>query len=212
MQSPAEIVLYDRAGGRNISGKNMADRIISTGEDFVKWCAERRQGETLSEKELKAEEKQEKGCQEEGAQEKEIEKVCLVIADLADFVQMLAEQSAFEGEIIRNFEKEVKEKKVAILAVSLPGRESELMGSFFYELFIRKQCGIHLGGNAAAQRLLSFEDLSYAQLGKKEETGIGYLKLGPGTESRRILMPKFEKDEVKDDFSGCTDTGPGSDL
>ncbi len=131
------------------------------------------------------------------------EPVCLVIADLADFVQMLLGREYLTTELVRELEEMVRQKELLVLACILANQEAELLGNFWYELFLKKQCGIHLGGNVSGQRVFSFDDLGYAQLGKREKTGIGYLKLGYASQTCRILIPKLGKDE-ENDISGCT--------
>lgn len=129
-----------------------------------------------------------KGGQQEGDN-------CLVISDLVDFVKMLSAS----GESGRKAEKEIKQKieegSLLFLATCRAERESEIAGTFWYELLRETQNGIHLGGNALEQRLLSFDDLSYGQLGRREEKGIGYLKLGAGTETRKVVIPIYERGE-----------------
>ena len=122
----------------------------------------------------------------------------LVIEELADFAHMLQKRNKFTPDMIQKLEEEIKQKKIYLLAKSRTQGETELLGTFWYELFVQKQCGLHMGGNAVGQRIFSFDDLGYAQLGKKENEGIGYLKLGCAGETQKVLIPKAEGEEEDD--------------
>ncbi|MGN0377371.1 MAG: type VII secretion protein EssC [Suilimivivens sp.] len=131
----------------------------------------------------------------------------LCVSDLMDFSDMLG---ARNGEMIRireNLEQGNADNRMfPILALCKPGREMEAAGNPVFELIMKQQWGIHLGGNAAGQRLLSFDDLSYMQMNQWEKPGIGYLKRGNGSRTVRIRLPLWEKEEKADDISGCTGT------
>lgn len=117
----------------------------------------------------------------------------LAVYHLADLIQMLLRKEYLTTELVRELEERIRQKEILVLAINQPTGETEIFGTFWYELFVRTQCGIHLGGNAAGQRILSFEDIGYAQQGRRENVGVGYLKLGHGLKTQRILIPRWER-------------------
>lgn len=90
--------------------------------------------------------------------------------------------------------------------------EARLMGTTLWKEMEQRQTGIHLGGDAGNQRLLSFRDLSYGQLNQWEMAGVGYLKSGPGAGTVRVQIPLYGKAGEKGDFSGCSGACVGSDV
>lgn len=70
-----------------------------------------------------------------------------------------------------------------------PERDYEAEGTGFFREFTAWQQGIHLGGNAAGQRALCFEDLSYAMQNQRQAPGVGYLKEGNGSGTCRLRIP-----------------------
>ncbi len=139
---------------------------------------------------LKDAEEVEEWCQRFETAERQ-EKQVLIIDEPSDLVSMGYELS-------HKLEMLIKEEKVYLLAKMSSMRETEIIGTCWYELFIKKQCGVYIGGNASMQRLLSFDDLGYTQLGKKEPAGVGYLKLGYDSETCKVLFVGG-KGEEKDD-------------
>jgi S-DNA-T family DNA segregation ATPase FtsK/SpoIIIE len=131
----------------------------------------------------------------------------LCISDLSDFVRMLQEKDMLE--IREDMAKKAEEGQLFPL-IALTGivREMALAGDAVFELILKNQCGIHLGGNAANQHILEFEDYSYMQLNQWEKPGIGYLKTGNGSATRRIRLPLPGKEKIHD-TSGCTGSPGG---
>ncbi len=119
------------------------------------------------------------------------EKQVLIIDEPSDLVSI-------GHELSHKLEMLIKEKKVYLLAKISSMRETEIIGTCWYELFIKKQCGVYIGGNASMQRLLSFDDLGYTQLGKKEPAGVGYLKLGYDSETCKVLFVGGKGEEKND--------------
>ncbi len=74
-----------------------------------------------------------------------------------------------------------------------PDRDYEATGTGFFREFAAWQQGVHLGGNVAEQRALSFDDLSYADQNKRERPGTGYLKEGAGSASVRLRLPMYRR-------------------
>lgn len=118
---------------------------------------------------------------------------CLCIPNLSEFVRAM-EQNEEETVCVRKHMEEsaMQHRMVPIIALHQPGKEASLAGSFLYELLRKREWGIHLGGNAGNQRMLSFEDLSFTQMNQKENPGIGYLKTGVGSSTERIFIPLYE--------------------
>lgn len=181
-------VLFDRKGiCKEIKGKQQ-QCILTDEQAFARWYKERYVEKTHLE-----------------------EQNCLCICDLADFAGMFHEGEGTR-EVKKHFEKAVEENRLPVIALSHQGKEIEAAGTFLYELLVRHQWGIHLGGNAGNQRMLTFDDMSYMQLSKWEEPGMGYLKTGPGSKTLRIRIPLYEQEGKKDDSFRCTDHGNGSNL
>lgn len=174
-------VLFDRNGIFRESKKRPQVCFLRNAQSFACWYKEQYLGEQNS-------------------------AVCLCICDLTDFAGMLYEGEEIK-EIKKHFEKAVEEGRLSVIALSHQGREMEAAGTFLYDLLKKRQWGIHLGGNAGSQRMLSFDDMSYGQLSKWETAGTGYLKEGPGAKTLRIRVPQYEKEGKENDSFGCTDYG-----
>lgn len=135
-------------------------------------------------------------------------KVCVFISDMEKFCRFLYHFGEAREERIGFWEEAARGKgDIALLAgIYHPGRDYEAAGTIFFKEFTAWQQGIHLGGNASAQRALAFDDLGYARQNQHEPAGIGYLKEGPGRSTRRLLLPKYKNgEETENDFSGYTD-------
>lgn len=123
----------------------------------------------------------------------------LCISDLTDFSEMISERTAEILEIRQSLEQMKKERNLMpVIAILKPGREMEALGTPIFEFMKERQCGIHLGGNAAGQRTLSFDDLSYTALSCPEKPGIGYLKRNNGSKTEKICIPLYEKESKND--------------
>lgn len=121
---------------------------------------------------------------------------CLCLCDLADFTKMLQGQTDDMQWFREQLEKRIEQNSLfPIFILQQPGREMEAIGTPLYEWCVRNQWGIHLGGNAGGQRLLAFDDLDYSRQTKRELPGIGYLKTGPGTKTKRIRIPFYKGGE-----------------
>lgn len=139
---------------------------------------------------------------------------CLCIPELSDFFRVFKKNEEEIKRVREHMERMAAENKMLpVIALHQPGGEAELIGSFLYELLRKNEWGIHLGGNAGNQRMLSFEDLSFTQMNQHENPGIGYLKAGAGRRTERIFIPLYEQEEkAKHDFSGCTGPGGGAEF
>lgn len=121
---------------------------------------------------------------------------CLCIPNLSEFVRALERNEDEIVSVRKHMEGLAAQNRLfPIIALHQPGREASLAGNFLYELICKSEWGIHLGGNAGNQRMLSFEDLSFTQMNQKENPGMGYLKTGVGSSTERIFIPLYEKEE-----------------
>lgn len=128
--------------------------------------------------------------QKEGAGES---KWCLCLCDLSDFAGMLCANRERMQRIRDSFEcKAQEESLMPVIALQRPGRETELLGTFVFALFAQGQQGVHLGGNAGNQRILSFEDLGFEEMSRGLEKGGGYLKMGDAERTERIRIPLYD--------------------
>ncbi len=120
--------------------------------------------------------------------------VSVFISDLGSFCRFLYRSGQMREERIAFWENAAMGKgEIAFLAgIYHPAKDYEAVGTGFFSEFVRWQQGIHLGGNVAAQRALSFDDLSYAKQNQHEPVGIGYLKEGAGLETIKMLLPAFK--------------------
>ncbi len=132
-------------------------------------------------------------------QKMESEIVCVFIADMAKFCGYL--YRACEVRDIRmNFWEQAamgRESIGFIAGIFHPERDYEAAGTAFFREFISWQYGIHLGGNVASQRALSFDDLGYGEQTRREEPGIGYFKKGNGSKTHRIQLLRYGKDNER---------------
>lgn len=119
---------------------------------------------------------------------------CLCLCDLKDFSKML---QARKEEMIRIRERMEQEAEcgsmMPVIAICESGSEMEMSGNCVYEFLVKRQWGIYLGGNAANQRMLCFDDISYTQMVQWEKPGIGYLKRGEGRRTEKIRTAHYEK-------------------
>ncbi len=120
------------------------------------------------------------------------EKYYLVINHLWEFISSLYGKETTAAE--RQFwEQEVQGGLYFsfMTGICLAKEHYEEMSTIFFREFVKKQWGIHLGGNALAQRVLRLDDLGYLQQTQKEKPGIGYLKAGEGSETKFLKLPFY---------------------
>ena len=122
--------------------------------------------------------------------------VSVFISDMGSFCRFLYSSGQRREERITFWERAAMGKgKIAFLTgIYHPAKDYEAAGTGFFGKFTSWQQGICLGGNVAAQRALSFDDLSYAKQNQKEPAGIGYYKEGVGKEILRVRAPVFTED------------------
>ena len=132
-----------------------------------------------------------RACEKSGPEKAGAPGIGVLIGNLGYFCRFLYQNSPDREEKIRFWEQAAVGKgPVGFLAgIYHPERDYEAAGTGFFREMITWQQGIHLGGNAADQRALSFDDLSYALQSRREAPGTGYLKEGAGSSTCRIRVP-----------------------
>ena len=132
-----------------------------------------------------------RACEKSGPEKAGAPGIGVLIGNLGYFCRFLYKNSPDREEKIRFWEQAARGKgPVGFLAgIYHPERDYEAAGTGFFREMITWQQGIHLGGNAADQRALSFDDLSYALQSRREAPGTGYLKEGAGSSTCRIRVP-----------------------
>lgn len=121
--------------------------------------------------------------------------VSIIISDLEAICHFIYEGENAHNQRVCFWEKELfqKENIAMLVAVCHPGKSYNVGGTGFARKLMEAQCGIHLGGNAGNQNILSFEDLSYTVLNQWEKPGVGYYKEGQGSATHRVLLPMIQE-------------------
>lgn len=128
--------------------------------------------------------------------QEEMEK-CFLIPDLAEFIQQINKPDEERSERLLFWEKLAAGRMKSCFlagAYSFIQNSGLMTESIFREISVH-QSGIHMGGNAGAQRVFSFEDLGYTRLSQREADGTGYLKQGSFSQSERIFIPGISEEE-----------------
>lgn len=137
------------------------------------------------------------------------ERILLVIPHLAEFIREIYSGGQERRSEAQQWEELVCKRKdtFAVIGAYQPQRDMEVYSSTFFRSLAAGQCGIHLGGNAQAQRALEFEGLSFTVLNRSERAGHGFYKKGTGTDTIRLMVPWNERKVGYDDTGGsvCTD-------
>ena len=122
----------------------------------------------------------------------------LAIYDLPGFVRMMEKRKRNGKEGSGRMEEKIRKKELLLLAIHRSGQESELLGTFWYEVFSGAGGALHLGGNTAAQRLFAFDDISYSMQTKGEPPGVAYFKEGPSGKTKKLLIPAKKEAHTDD--------------
>lgn len=135
-------------------------------------------------------------CENAGERDSTGGKICVFIGDMGRFCAYLYQAGEEKRERTAFWEKAAGgDTGIAFMAgIYHPERDYEAAGTGFFREFTAWRQGIHLGGNAAAQRVLAFDDLSYAKQNQPEPAGIGYFKERAGDITRRLLLPLYERE------------------
>ena len=120
-------------------------------------------------------------------------KTGIFISDLGSFCSMIYQFGEGRDGRVTFWERlaEGKVEEYFLSGVFHTVRDMEASGTGFFREFITWQHGICLGGNLSAQRIFQFDDVSYMRQNRYEPPGIGYLKEGPGSRSKRVLLPMY---------------------
>ena len=142
------------------------------------------------------------GAKEYGGMIRQKKYLCVV--DPEGFHRLLTEAER-DGKHLREKLEAACQEGMQVLTMITTGQEMNLCASWLYEKHRAQPCGIHLGGNVGNQRLLSFTDLPYNRLNRKEKPGTGYLTEGSYTVV--VKLPQEIREEKND--SG---RGTGADI
>ena len=125
-----------------------------------------------------------------------------LIEDMGSFVKLLYQEKN-DKEFLSFWEREAAGQGNCSFMAGICHSEEEhqVTASCFFRQFTRSQQYIHLGGNSAGQRLLSFEDLDYASQSRWETPGIGFYREGRISRTQKILIPRYEGE--KNDTGRC---------
>ena len=116
----------------------------------------------------------------------------VVIPDLVTFVSFaMAPQAsalnvdkAMENLIGKGFMHNI----FFVIALNQDNR-SKVAGLPLYEEFVKEKCGIHLGGNVAAQQLFEFQGMQFKEQNLIEKPGVGLIPPINGEPFRRVVLP-----------------------
>lgn len=124
-----------------------------------------------------------------------------LIADIGSFCNLIYSFDESHSERVNFWEKcaEGKMKDTFLMGGYSTTNDYESLGSGLIRKLIARQIGMHVGGNAAMQRVFSFEDLGYIRLNQSEPARVAYLKRGLGSRTERILLP-IDKETEEDDI------------
>ena len=65
----------------------------------------------------------------------------------------------------------------------------EVFDNVAFKAYCSHETGIHMGGNADAQRLFNFPGMSVRELSKSEKPGTGYVVSDDGRMTWKIVIP-----------------------
>lgn len=103
--------------------------------------------------------------------------IFIFIADLKDFLKMVYQPAEKVG-AMHGFVENITEKGYLHNFYFFGCLDAEdyasLTGYRIFQNFIREKKGIHLGGNLSGQRIFSFSNVAYQELGKTLKKGTGY--------------------------------------
>ena len=142
-----------------------------------------------------------KQCTQNGDTDEEIfekmqqyQKIFIFIADLPEFVEHIARPQQGVGNMsgfVANLLDKGANHNVYWFAAYNQDDALRVAGQQVYELFVKGQKGIHLGGNVMGQRLLNFDHIKYSDQSKLLPPGIGLLPAGSG-ETSTVVIPLYK--------------------
>ena len=193
----SQVVIVDFEGKLQDFGKEKEITYLESKESVERWRLAIQNAKAEGEK--KDGEPGEKGSGNKAEKGESRQKISVFISDMGRFCKYLYESGAMREEREAFWEKAAgSDNGIEFLTgIYHPKRDYEAVVCGFFREFTAWRQGIHLGGNAGEQRVLSFDDLGYAKLNQPERPGIGYFKEAAGRETRRLLLPLYGKGETE---------------
>lgn len=122
---------------------------------------------------------------------KQFEPLYLFLADFTDFVQHVT--CSAKGNDAQPFIENLLDKgslhNVFWFACCNYENLSKAVGTRLYEYFLKYKTGIHFGGNVAAQRIMNFDYVPYAEQSKALKPGIAMLPSNEEEDVRKVIIP-----------------------
>lgn len=116
----------------------------------------------------------------------------IYIADLVAFVKMLHSKEGQEKNL-ENAMTNIWEKGELLNIYFIAGfnwdKRMEVFDNIAFKAYCSHETGIHMGGNADAQRLLQFSGMSVREQSKSEKPGVGYVVSDDGRMTWKIVTP-----------------------
>lgn len=193
----SQVVIVDFEGKLQAFGKEKEITYLESKESVERWRLAIQNAKAEGEK--KDGEPGEKGSGNKAEKGESRQKISVFISDMGRFCKYLYESGTMREEREAFWEKAAGgDNGIEFLTgIYHPKRDYEAVVCGFFREFTAWRQGIHLGGNAGEQRVLSFDDLGYAKLNQPERPGIGYFKEAAGRETRRLLLPLYGKGETE---------------
>lgn len=190
----AQIVLIDFAQELQLLAGKIQALHITSDQELYDWFIEL-QPEFVKRNVFKKE------CTQNGDTDEEIfekiqqyQKIFIFIADLPEFVEHIARPQQGVGNMagfVANLLDKGANHNVYWFAAYNQDDSLRVAGQQVYELFVKGQKGIHLGGNVMGQRLLNFDHIKYSDQSKLLPPGIGLLPAGSG-ETSTVVIPLYK--------------------
>ena len=123
--------------------------------------------------------------------------VFLFIDDLSGFVQTVYQASGAYG-AMRGFYENAIERgalhNIYVIACVDTENTTSLLGRKIYEKMAAYRTGIHLGGNVAAQKILNFATMPFAEQSKQTKPGLALLPQDiDHSNVRKVVIPRLRR-------------------
>lgn len=124
-------------------------------------------------------------------QMRQFESLYLFIADFSDFIQhvMHSKKGNDAQPFIENLLDKGSLHNVFWFACYNYEDALKVTGTKLYDYFMKYKTGIHFGGNVAAQRIMNFDYVPYAEQNKSLKPGIAMLPLNEEEDVRKVIVP-----------------------
>jgi hypothetical protein len=117
----------------------------------------------------------------------------IFIEDLAAFMNVICGSEGIRKSLPQLFGNIMQQQKKGKLFLAATVNARLVQGGRdsggLYEDFLAGGCGIHLGGMADGQRLLSFDGISWSELSDRLPPGHGFITLPGMTKARPVTVP-----------------------